>query len=409
MAERFWTPSRTYDFKLIIKDRDYTPDLQRVVIVTSLTTPYQTIMLDMFVDANDMILDKIYGQDKLKLSIRLLAQGETPIEEIDFELMLLNINYDILMKSTDQQERMKDRSAVQLTTIGRKPFQTMSSIVNSLATNTTPSDMVGTLIGTLQTGPQTNIDQTKTNTDSVDQILVPPMTFYKAIRYLDEQFGIYQKATLGFGCLYDNTIYLKNLTEKIKRTHTFTINYLATDTKELRNITQGIDGKTFYTWNAIETLYKGNTVYSFLAPRHRFVVKPRDLLFQNIDVDIGSAVKDYGLVSRDTKIFYDTEILSDRRRVLHMDHTGFEDSEFFIHFPDLSDMSTLSIEMTSKNITLLNFMFVGEAAKFNSKIPDYAQLAGKYILKSSELRFERLRDWEAYATVNLIRTNRATI
>jgi len=409
MASRFWVPTRTYDFKLVIKDKDYTADLQRVVILTSLTTPYQTVLLDIFIDANDMILDKIYGQDKLKLSIRLLAQGETPIEEIDFELMLLNLNYDILMKSTDQQQTMKDRSAVELTTICRKPFQTMSSIVNSLATGATPISMITSLTETLQTNPKIEIDQTKLNTEVIDQILVPPTTFYKAVNYLNMQFGIYQKATVGFGCLYDNTIYLKNLTEKIKRTHTFTIDYLATDAKEMKTITQGIDGKTFYTWNTIETLYKGNTVYSFLAPRHRFVVKPINLLDQNIDVNIGTSAKDYGLVSRDTKIFYDTEILSDRRRVLHFDHTGYENSENFISFPDLADMSTLSVELSSKNITLLNFMFVGEAAKLNSKIPDYAQLAGKYILKSSELRFERLRDWEAYATVNLIRTNRATI
>lgn len=409
MANRYWTPTRTYDFRLIIKDKDYTADLQRASIITSLTTPYQTVLLDIFIDANDMILDKIYGQDKLKLQIRLLAQGETPIEEVDFELMLLNINYEILMKSTDQQDSMKDRSAVQLITVCRKPFQTMSSIVNSLAYDSTPSSMASALIDSLKTKPKTDIDQSSLNSISADQILVPPMTFYKAIQYLDDQFGIYQKGILGFGCLYDNTIYLKNLSEKVKRSHTFTINYLATDLKQLEKITQGIDGQTFYTWNPIDTLYKGNTVYSYLAPRHRFIVKPRDLLYSNIDVDIGTAAKDYGIVSRDTKIFYDTEVLSDRRRTVHIDHTGYEDSENFINFPDLADMSTLSIELSSKNITLLNFMFVGEAAKFNSKVPDYAQLAGKYIIKSSELRFERIRDWESYATVNLIRTNRATI
>ena len=407
MAERFWTPSRSYDFQLIIKDKDYTPDLQRVSILTSLLTPYQTIMLDIFIDANDMILDKIYGQDKLKLRIRLLGQGELPLEEIDFELMLLNIDYDILMKATDEQKTMKDRSAVQLVTVCRKPFKTMSSIVNSISFAATASQVAGTLISGLNTSPKQIIDQAGISTEKIDQILVPPLTFYKAIHYLDEQFGIYNKSLMGFGCLYDNTIYIKNLSSKPKKAQTFTINYLATDTPNMKEIQQGVDGKTFYTWTAIDTSYKGNTVYSYLAPYNRYVVKPSDLLYKNIDIDLGTEAKNFGIVSKDTKIYYDRDTISTRRKSVHVDHTGYEDSNNFISYPDLSDLTTIRMELTSKNITLLNFMNVGESVKFNTKVQDYTQLSGKYVLKSSQLRFERIKEWEAYSLISLIRTNKA--
>lgn len=411
MPERYWTPTRSYDFQLIIKNKDYTPDLQRVSILSSLTVPYQTILIDMFIDSNDLILDKIYGQDKLKLHARLLGQTDnTPIEEVNFELMLLNVKYDIMIKSTDQQDRQKDRSAVRLITVNRKPFQTMSSIVNSISFGSTPSEVVTSLVNTLETSPKISFQQAGLNPEKFDQILVPPLTFYNAVNYLSMQFGIYSKGVMGFGCYYDNTIYLKNLTEKIKSSHLFTIDYLAIDTKELeKTIQQGVDGKKFYTWTDVLTTYKGNTIYSYIAPRNRYVVKPSNLLYSNIDVDLRTEAKFYGLVSRDTKLFYDKETISDRRRGFHIKHTGYDESDTFVGYPDLADMAMITVELISKNLTLLNFMNVGEAVKFNTKIPDYTQLAGKYILKSSELRFERIREWEAYATVNLMRTNKATI
>ena len=129
---RYWTPTRTYDFQLFIKDKDYTPDLQRVSIATSITAPWQTIIFDFFIDANDMILDKIYGQDPIKLNIRLLGSTGIPIEQIELDLMYVDSNYELLMKSANPQTTMKDRTKVEVITICRKPFQTMTTVVNSL-------------------------------------------------------------------------------------------------------------------------------------------------------------------------------------------------------------------------------------------------------------------------------------
>jgi len=407
MPERFWIPTRSYDFQLIIKDKDYTADIQKVVILSSLTTPYQTIMLNIVIDANDMILDQIYGQDKLKLKVRLLGQGELPLEEIDFELMLLNIDYEILMKSTDQQKTLKGRSAVQLITVCRKPFQTMTSIVNSINFNKTPSEVIDDLLSNISTRPTQKIDTDRLNTEKIDQTLVPPLTLYKAIKYIDNQFGIYDKSAMVVGCLFDNTIYIKNLSVKPKKAQTFTIDYIAIDTDNSKEFEQGTDGKSFYTWNPIDSSYKGNTVYSYLAPNNRYVVKPKDLLYKNIDLNLRTEAKNFGIVSKNTKIFYDTETISASRKSVYVNHTGYEDNNNFVSYPDLTDLSTITINLTSKNITFLNLMNVGESVKFNTKIPDYIELTGKYVLKSSELIFEKIREWSAFASVNLIRTNRA--
>jgi len=50
---RYFTPGRSYDFQLKIKGEDYSQDLSRVRIVSSLTASYQSVVLDIFVDPND--------------------------------------------------------------------------------------------------------------------------------------------------------------------------------------------------------------------------------------------------------------------------------------------------------------------------------------------------------------------
>ena len=66
-----FSPSRSYDFQIKIKDVNYTQDLYRVQIATSITAPYQVIILDLFIDPQDIIAESLYGKDKIKINIRL--------------------------------------------------------------------------------------------------------------------------------------------------------------------------------------------------------------------------------------------------------------------------------------------------------------------------------------------------
>jgi hypothetical protein len=409
---RFWTPGRSYDFQLFIKDRDYTPDLQRVSIATSITAPWQTIIFDFFIDANDMILDRIYGQDPIKLNIRLLGSNGIPIEQIELDLMYVDSNYDLIMKSTNPQKDMKDRSKVEVITVCRKPFQTMTTVVNSLYYDSDIQSVINNLVDKrISTGAALNYDGQGGNPEKIDQILIPPTTFHQAIRYLDHYFGVYN-GLMGFFCLWDNTIYLKNLTKKPSTSHTFTIHQLTTDAKERDIVTAPADGKTFYTYKNVETSYMGNSIIAVTAPTAKFIVKPKDTLSHTIDIDMNSFATQYGIIAKNKKIFFDNEAIGSNRQRVYNEHTGYEKTESFINAnlsKEIAEMSLIYISLNSKNVSLLNLMHVGESVKFNSKVSDYVQLTGKYILKSSELSFERLREWEVYADLNLIRTNKSLI
>jgi len=409
---RYWSPSRTYDFQLFIKDKDYTPDLQRVSIATSITAPWQTIIFEFFIDTNDMILDKIYGQDPIKLNIRLLGSTGITVEQIEMDLMYVDSNYDLLMKSSNPQKTMKDRNKVEVITICRKPFRTMTTIVNSLYYDSDIQSIINNLVDKrITTGANLKYDNQGMNTEKIDQILIPPTTFHQAVRYLDHYFGVYN-GLLGFFCLWDNTIYLKNLTKKPITSHTFTIHQLTTDSKKPTIVSSPIDGKTFYTYQNVETTYMGNSIIAVTAPILKYIVKPKDTLSHTIDINMNNFSSKYGIISKNKKIFFDTEALGSNRQRIYNNHTGYEKTESFINAnlsKEIAEMSLVRISLNSKNISLLNLMYVGESVKFNSKVSDYTQLTGKYILKSSELSFERLRDWEVYVDINLIRTNKSLI
>ena len=57
-----WHPDVTYDFTLRIGELDVSTDLVRVEIRSAVTTPYPNIYLDVFMDADDLLAEQLFGQ-----------------------------------------------------------------------------------------------------------------------------------------------------------------------------------------------------------------------------------------------------------------------------------------------------------------------------------------------------------
>ena len=113
MAEdksRYWSPTRTYEFALKVGKKDITNDVYKLTILTSIDVPYQTFIIDLVLDANDIILDKIYGQTPLKLTSTLLATEAYPLETIEFELMYLSSDMPISTKVDIAEGKQKEGS-----------------------------------------------------------------------------------------------------------------------------------------------------------------------------------------------------------------------------------------------------------------------------------------------------------
>jgi hypothetical protein len=194
----------------------------------------------------------------------------------------------------------------------------------------------------------------------------------------------------------------------MKSSYLFSIYQFATNVKN-DELTTILDEEIYYTRYDVKTSYSGNSKFVVFAPTMKHVVKPKDKLSQTIEIDLESFCKTYGLISQRNKIFFDSAaISSSNRKRVYKDHTGYEASNSFINSnmaEEIGDLSEIEIKL-ERFLKMQSLMNVGEAVTFISKIDDYKDLTGVYILRSSQLNFMKAKDWESSADLKLIRTNR---
>lgn len=405
MAEELkFLPTRSYAFELTIKGKQYTQDLYNVRITSSIVAPYQVIVLDVFVDSNDIIMDKVYGQDPCNLIIWLLGQDGQEADYIKLDLLIIDLNIPLSSKTEISMSGQKERTPLTITTVIRPAFKTITTIVNEVYEEPiTVKEVIEDLVSKI--GASIQYDSDKQNTEKIEQLVVPPTTLYKAIRYLDNTFGLYDGVPV-YCCDYENKVHIMNLSSRMKRSQTFTVDQLAIGSDSTEAMKKSTDGNYFYTYDTITTQYKGNATYAVLAKNLKYIVKPRDTLFHIIEHDLDTICGDYGLISKIKRVPIDTNI--SHRETYYINHTGYEYNESFAISAVakmIASMSTISINL-EKNLPILNLITVGEPVKFKPRTVEYIDFGGKYILKASDLRFKREGEWQAIATIHLVRTTR---
>jgi hypothetical protein len=403
---RYWSPSRTYEFELRIGTRDLTPDLYKVSIVTGIDFPYQTFQLELFLDPSDVILEKIYGQQEITLMAMLYGTSPGIADDlIEFKLMYLTGDLQLQAQNTMQTEVDVSRVPISFTAVPRDSFKIMSNYVNEVYENASIAYVVEDIVS--KSGGLVKYDTTGKNLEVLDQVIVPPTTLYQALKHLNRTFGIFD-GWLGLWCSYDKKLYLKNLTNKMKSSHLFTVYQFATNVSN-EEIFTSMDEKSYYTKYDVKSSYSGNSKFAVFAPTMKHIVKPKDKLSHTIELDLEDFSKQYGLISKKNKIFFDNLAISaTNRQRIYKDHTGYESSQSFINAnmaEEIGDLSEITIQL-ERFLKLGSLMNVGEGIMFVSKVDDYKDLTGKYILRGSQLDFMKAKDWESSATLRLMRTNR---
>lgn len=401
-----------YEFKLKIGDSDYSSDLYRVIIATSVTSPYQTITLELFVDPSDIILERIYGQTPIKLSVGMLLPYGIPDEFINFELLVVDSNFPLSpTRATQTTGVQKDRSPFSIVTVCREPFKTMTTLVNKVYYADTVKNIISDLVST-STNATLSYDTEDENLEKIDQVLIPPTTLYKSIKYLDHTFGLYGGIPVVF-CRHDNVIKVLNLTRRIEKAQTYTMYHLASDdSQNTKIIKKSMDGKNYYTYDALESSYDGNALFSVMSPTLRFIVKPRDTLSYLIEKNLENICLEQGIISKNPKVYFDLDGIPNSKRIrYYMSQTGYEYTDTFIKSSlskQIASLTTLRFNIEN-NLPLLNLMNVGEPVKLKTGTLEMAQFREKYILKASQISFEKTADWNAICNVTLMRTNKSSI
>jgi hypothetical protein len=418
---RTFTPSQTYDIQVKIKGLDYTNDMISVMIGSSLSTAYQVVNLTMSVDPNDVIVEDLFGGEAIKLSITLLGEQEYPGPRIDMELMYISSSFQLTQKDEMSTMTQKDRTTLNVLTVVRNAYTIMNTLVNKVFIGTTLASIISSLASDV--GASLEYDTNNQNTQAIDQVCIPPTTFYKIIKehirndpdvfdgFLDQRFGLFDGVP-GVFCQFDSTVYIKNLTSKLKKAQAFTIYELSNmkDKKEMdRIINESVTGNVFYTYDTIDTNYSGNAKFAKLATSLKHLVRPNNTITATIDQNLESIATSHSLhyqaKSIESQLYIDPA--ANRTRYYNED-TGFNRSStiFNSRFArTIADLSTISINI-ERNLPVLNLIDVGECVKFKPKTIEYVDFEGKYILWSSSIIFKRPSGWETTAKINLIRTNK---
>ena len=408
------TPRSGYQIRMIIKDLEYTNDLREVNIISTLNKPYQIVVLTLELDSNDIILEDTIANEPIKLKIKLLGRkwpSPQILESIDLELQHISSDNASVTKSNITKTKQKDRVKIDMWTIPRKPYKTMNTSVNGKYENKKVKDIIQDLVG--KTSAELKYDSDDQNEDEIEQLFLPPMTVYKAIQTLDNNYGIFNAASnMGF-CQHDNKIHIQNLTKRMNKDQAFTIYHLSGgNAKNARIIDQCGDGKKFYTEGDLKTDYQGPSVLHDLGTDITYIVKPKDKLYKKITKNIKNDIfSNFGAIAKNKTIKTDSNLDSVRKRYIGWGHSGNNDSEAFINATlakKIIGLATVELAM-QKNLRILNLMKIGEAVKLKSETIEYKRLSDKYLLQASKLTWTRTaEDWNSSVVVKLMRSNQYT-
>jgi len=404
------SPSTGYSITVKIADLDYSNDLLNVRIISSLIGAYQIVTFDMLLDQSDVILEKIYGKEPIKMTIKFVGRGTVHLntEQVEFELIHLSSHSQAGMKKSNPLNTQKELSRVSFVTVPRKPFKTITTLVNDVFIAQTPKSIISELVSK-NTDCQLVYDSDDLNTDTIEQLIIPPTPLYNTIRYIDDNYGLFKGASnIGF-CQYDNKLNIMNLTKRITKTQTFTVYHLSSDSADTSKIIEECnDGKKFYSYTDLVSKYSGNSRFATLSKVINNIVKPKDKLFHNVKQDLSTVCNTFGLSTKNNNLYNDS--ILDTRETYKTTSAGNETSEHYANAKmarQIIGLATIGITL-EKDLPILNLLKVGEPVNLITKTIDYVDLSGKYLLKSSDLYFSKsnVKDWMAYAKLNLCRTNK---
>jgi len=401
-----WHPDVTYDFVLRIGEDDYSTDLINVEIKTSITQPYQHIILDVRMNVDDILENTLFGQNEIKLIIKLIGTDKNRFaDDIVFELMYIDTltEYSPVQQAseTDQVERKVTR----FKTVCINAYQSMSTMVNKIYFNKKPDEIITDLVKA--TSAELEYDTVGKSSLNIDQLLIPPTTFYNVINYLDKTYGLF-KGPMAVHATHDNKIKVQNLNKKPNMAQMITLYLIATDKNE-KEIFESEDASVFYTRDAVASSYKGNAVFSVQAPTIKYIVKPRDALSKTHDISLVGEIQKYGVIEKNNPtVYYNGAAISPFKRIgFEKDHTGYDDDQTFIHSnlsQNILDMATIIADVAG-SLPVLNLMAVGEHVKIVSHTDSRLKLSGSYILKGSSVIFLKATTWEANGRLFLSRSN----
>jgi len=403
-TDRQYKHTKEYDVQLEIGNFDFSNDLTKLQLISSINNPYLTVAFELFIDPI-YVLKYLNSDSKFKLKITGLAERSFDQETFEVDLFFVSSDYQIVIKPTTYINKQEDRVRVKVITVPEKPFSTMTKLVNKIYFDKTISEISEDLAKTF-TNAKIEIDTKNANNEKLKQVLIPPTTLYKSFLYLNDFFG-YFKGLTDINCDLENKITIKNLSQNINNSFLI-IHQLVSDSDNKDVIEKCVDGFNFYTLQEITFKDNSSSILANLAYNTNYIVKPDDTLFKKIEENINDITKNYGILSQQRNNLKIENSSLQRTRFVNS-HMGLNETNFFAIsdvLKSLSMLSTLKVTIQRNLYNIKNLLSSGSPVKLNPGSIEYTNLSGKYILHSSNILFRKRIEWYVQADLTLCRTVR---
>lgn len=374
-------------------DIDLSLFVDKVDIINSMESVYPIVMIQFRDDSQQITEEQLYGQQDCKLSIMLTTESREILETIELDLLVVKpyISYGAKTEAVENEHPRSDY--IKLICIPKKSFETMATTVNFLfqySKPTLPVDAISAIIDKFAPDAEVNIKKENHNPDKMYQLIVPPMSFTRAISYVDHYYSIY-KGVLFYFCSWNNTFNMWDLSDQINQTELYTVHFLAEGKKDdhiYTDIEENPD-TTFYTFTPFRSNYRGNQRKMIDGDKFIGISKPSDNLF-HITTNTSNEVFDEN-TPHDGGEYLAHKELEKRVTVANTKYTGNEYSDTIIRTrmaSKIAKMADFTFQM-DRNLVLKNLLEVGVPIMLIPEAVKYSGHAGKYIVSESHLKLNR--------------------
>lgn len=400
---------------------DYSSNLQRIRVVSSISSMYSIFLLEFLAESENIIRREIFGQDDIKIIITQTYEDNTPSYQSSFNLTYIH-SQSIPLKNRPQQSIIDDASEARpdrfyVLCLHKESLANMSTIINRCYQEKfqkTPYEAINDIIEKFLPNMNTDIyERDKNDTRLPRTFNIPRMAFSNSIRYLDrdELGGIYKSPLLAFHSL--NGFHMWSLKQAITSIPAYTVHLMPSSFVSDGNGNQILkrtsnNENEFYTRIPIITNFSGQSDVINSGGKTVTTVLPSNNLYSRITVDAESVMKNNVAKTADPTMKYINSTIKNIEKYNFTPGHELNDAFIRLRMANFIQSSSEIIIGLSRNIIFKNLIVPGHSLKLKTHSQDYIEYGGNYITLATDLSFSR-RESELYNCNVKIRAARANI
>ncbi len=405
---------QNYNIVFTIGEYNFSHSITKIEIGSSydIGSVYPVFFIHFRIDSKLLFITEFYKNEEIKLQISF-TDVEKKIREIcNFNLIGISMDFNIGMKPGIKSAALLPdhplAQHVRLIAISKKAFISMTTTVNKLFSykeNNTPLLCVEKLCDTfLKQLDEKVIDKKNENKYSIEQLLIPPMTFADSVRFINSKYPLYEGGLPFLFCNTDNVLQIWDITQKIKEREYYKVYYLTKGEKDENTILQTPgDEMNIYHCSPpqIKTDFQSNKQVIKSGYESIVVNKPLDNINEYLNMKIDDIYKDYGLKDNDPENMLTYYKTLRYRKSIKQNIPGVDT---ILTKTILNKKISKSVEIKLSivgNTPITKLLQIGVPLYFQSNVVEQLKFNGKYIINMSYMVFMRI-DSSNYRFGNMI-------